>query len=133
MIYLLDTNVCITYVNGHSPLLAQRFEAKNSWDIALCSVVKFEFHHGALRGPNPQRAIAVREKFVAPFVSFPFDDAAAKVCAELRHSLESKGNKIGPMDFQIAAIALSRNLILVTHNTSEFSRVAGLKIEDWQF
>jgi tRNA(fMet)-specific endonuclease VapC len=132
MIYLLDTNVCITYVNGKSSTLAQRLEAQNPSDLAVCSVVKFEFYHGALRSPNPKKAIEVREKFIAPFTSFPFDDAAATACGDLRFALEAKGNVIGPMDLQIAAIALTRNLILVTHNTSEFGRVGGLKIEDWQ-
>ncbi len=42
------------------------------------------------------------------------------------------GTPIGPYDTQIAAIALAANLTLVTHNVSEFSRIAGLRIEDWQ-
>ena len=33
---------------------------------------------------------------------------------------------------QIAAIALANSCSLVTHNTSEFSRVPGLMLEDWQ-
>jgi tRNA(fMet)-specific endonuclease VapC len=42
------------------------------------------------------------------------------------------GTPIGAYDLQIAAIALANNLILVTHNVNEFSRVEGLQIEDWE-
>lgn len=42
------------------------------------------------------------------------------------------GTPIGSYDLQIAVIALANNLILVTHNTREFERVEGLKLEDWQ-
>jgi tRNA(fMet)-specific endonuclease VapC len=51
---------------------------------------------------------------------------------QIRHDLGQKGLLIGPHDLLIAAIALANNLIVVTHNTSEFSRVPGLTIEDWQ-
>jgi len=46
--------------------------------------------------------------------------------------LASLGTPIGSNDLQIAAIALANNLILVTHNVREFSRVQGLQIEDWE-
>ena len=55
----------------------------------------------------------------------------AEVYARVRHELEARGLVIGAMDMLIAAIALSNNLILVTHNTGEFSRISGLKLEDW--
>jgi tRNA(fMet)-specific endonuclease VapC len=42
------------------------------------------------------------------------------------------GTPIGPNDLMIAAIALADSLILVTHNTTEFGRVPGLHLEDWQ-
>lgn len=42
------------------------------------------------------------------------------------------GTPIGPNDLMIASIALTRNLILVTHNTAEFGRVQGLSLEDWE-
>ena len=53
-------------------------------------------------------------------------------CAEIRRALERKGEMIGPHDLQIAAVALRHNLTLVTHNTREFSRIAALRLEDWE-
>ena len=67
-----------------------------------------------------------------PFASFPFDDSAADVYARIRHHLESQGTPIGPYDLQIAAIALTNGCTLVTHNTTEFSCVPGLVLEDWE-
>ncbi len=61
-----------------------------------------------------------------------FDDSAADVYGRIRAQLETFGTPIGPNDLMIAATALSGGLILVTHNTSEFSRVPGLLFEDWQ-
>jgi tRNA(fMet)-specific endonuclease VapC len=46
--------------------------------------------------------------------------------------LETQGTPIGGNDLLIAATAIAHGLILVTHNTREFGRVAGLKIEDWE-
>ena len=65
-------------------------------------------------------------------ISFPFDDAAALIYGEVRAKLSQAGRLIGPYDLQIAAIALANRLILVTHNTEEFSRVGGLKLKDWE-
>lgn len=66
------------------------------------------------------------------FVSISFHDLAAEQCGFLRAHLASLGMPIGPNDLMIASIALAHNLILVTNNTSEFSRVPGLLVEDWQ-
>ncbi len=56
----------------------------------------------------------------------------ALICGQIRAQLQKLGTPIGSYDLQIAAIALANNLILVTHNTREFERVEGLKLEDWQ-
>lgn len=70
--------------------------------------------------------------FSASFESLPLDDAAAEIYGRLRLDLEQAGKLIGPYDLLIAAIALANDVILVTHNTDEFGRVAGLKFEDWR-
>ena len=64
--------------------------------------------------------------------SVNFDDAAAKKYGKIRSDLAFKGTPIGPNDLMIASIALVNDMVLVTHNTREFSRVATLKIEDWE-
>lgn len=75
---------------------------------------------------------AAIDAILAPYSSLFFDDAAAENYAAIRHHLEATGQPIGPLDIQIAAIAVTHNCTLVTHNTAEFSRVPGLMIEDWQ-
>ena len=132
MRYLLDTNVCIRYLNGRSPAVRERIRTTNREDIAVCSIVKAELFYGAMRSNNPQRNLARQQQFLNLFVSLPFDDLSALVYGEIRAQLTALGTPIGPNDLQIAAIALANNLILVTHNTREFSRVDGLQIEDWE-
>lgn len=98
----------------------------------LCSVVLAELQYGRTRGSWQREVIARQEALLAGFVSLPFDDAAARIAGDLRAHLAALGTPIGPYDLQIAAIALANDVILVTHNTREFSRVPNLRIEDWE-
>lgn len=132
MKYLLDTNVCIIYLKGRNLNLKQRFEAVAIEEIAVCSIVKAELCFGAIRSANPERNFALQQAFLQQFVSLPFDDFAATTFGIVRSQLETRGMPIGAYDLQIAAIALSNNLTLVTHNTREFDRVEGLQLEDWE-
>jgi tRNA(fMet)-specific endonuclease VapC len=61
-----------------------------------------------------------------------FDKEDARRSGQIRALLASKGTPIGPYDVLIAGQAIARNLTLITHNTDEFRRVPGLRIEDWQ-
>lgn len=132
MTYLLDTNACVEYLRQRDAALVGRLAATPIDDVRLCSVVKAELYHGARRSQQPQMNLAKVENFARPFVSLPFDDPAAHEYGRLRADLESRGSIIGPNDLLIAAIALVHGLTLVTHNTREFSQVAGLSLEDWQ-
>lgn len=132
MKYLLDTNVCIRYLNGRSPTVFERLDSLPETDIALCSIVKFELRYGTLQNKASQKAVALREKFLSRFVSLPFDDKAEIHAAQIRLALTQAGTPIGPYDLLIAAIALANDLILVTHNLREFQRIAQLKLEDWE-
>jgi tRNA(fMet)-specific endonuclease VapC len=93
--------------------------------------VKAELFYGGKRSNNPERTLALQSSFLNHFFSFAFDDAAATIFGIIRAELAKLGTPIGPDDLQIASIAKAHNLILVTHNTREFSRVNGLQIEDW--
>jgi tRNA(fMet)-specific endonuclease VapC len=95
-------------------------------------VVKAELFYGALKSNNPHRNLEKQRQFVDRFASLPFDDEAAEAYSQIRARLEELGTPIGPNDLMIAAIAVTNNAVLVTHNTREFGRVEGLQYEDWE-
>lgn len=132
MSFLPDTNACIALLRQRHPKLMARWHATKSSEVVLCSVVVYELRHGAERSSDPAREHTKLDGFLAPFASLPFDNFCARKCAEIRRELERTGSIIGPHDLQIAAIALHHGLTLVTHNTREFSRISGLKLDDWE-
>jgi len=132
MTYLLDTNTCIGYLNRRNTSIVQRMRALPPEEIRLCEVVRFEMYYGAYRSSRQSQNIALLRRFFGEFLSLPFDGAAAIICGRIRAELAQRGTPIGAYDLQIAAIALAHDLTLVTHNTREFSRVEGLKLEDWE-
>jgi tRNA(fMet)-specific endonuclease VapC len=132
MRYLLDSNTCIRFLNQRSAAIIDRLTETPDADIFVCSVVKAEMFYGSERSARRERSLAVQRAFFARYVSLPFDDDAAEKYGTIRADLETRGQLIGANDLLIAAIALARDLTLVTHNTSEFSRVTGLHIEDWE-
>lgn len=132
MKYLLDTNACISYLNNtDSPVCLKMQKVKPS-DILLCSVVEAELYYGVMKSAVPTKNLARLKPFLSQFVSLPFDSKAAKEFGRIRADLAKAGTPIGPYDLQIAAIALASKLTVVTHNTREFSRVAELRLEDWE-
>ncbi|MCB1054188.1 MAG: type II toxin-antitoxin system VapC family toxin [Acidobacteria bacterium] len=132
MTYLLDTNTCIRFLSGSSVAVQRRIDRIPLRDIMLCSVVKAELFAGALKSARPQKNFERLEGFFSRFVSLPFDDASSLEYGRIRSRLERAGTPIGPNDLLIAAIARANGLVLVTHNTREFQRVAGLEVEDWE-
>jgi tRNA(fMet)-specific endonuclease VapC len=132
MKYLLDTNTCIRHLNQRSATITAHLWAVDEADIVVCSVVKGELYLGAMKSQTPETTLQKQQAFVERFFSLPFDDIAALHYARIRAELEIAGTIIGSNDLMIAAIALANDLILVTHNIREFSRVSGLQIEDWE-
>ena len=132
MPYLLDTNTCIQHLRGRNAAITRKLATMQAMELQLRAVVRAELIYGALRSADPIHNRALVEHFCARFVSLPFDDRAADTYATIRADLSATGQLIGPNDLVIAAIAVVNNTVLVTHNVREFSRVAGLMIEDWE-
>jgi tRNA(fMet)-specific endonuclease VapC len=130
--YLLDTNICIRYLNRRIPSVIARFHATPEEEIVVCSVVRAELLSGALKSQDVARTLVRQRAFIERFISLPFDDSAAEFYAHIRANLERGGTPIGSNDMLIAAIAMANELTVVTHNTREFGRIAGLKIDDWE-
>jgi tRNA(fMet)-specific endonuclease VapC len=132
MIYLLDTNTCIQYINQRNSAVLNTLRTKRREDVAICDIVKFELYYGAYKSQRPERNLEVLSEFFLEIFSLPFEEEAAKIAGMIRGDLKKKGTPIGPYDLQIAAISIANNLILVTHNTREFNRIEDLKVEDWE-
>ncbi len=134
MTYVLDSNAWIAYMRGKDALVVGRVNAHPPADLALSTIVFGELSYGAYHsvpGNVTQNLLKV-ERLQRTYPILPFGEACADEYGQILAYLSSIGEKIGPKDTQIAATARAHNLILVTHNTDEFNRVPGLKIEDWQ-
>ena len=132
MTFLLDTNVCVHYLNGSHAGLKEKFMSVPRREKHICSVVAGELYYGAYRSARVSENLARFEAFIVAFPMLVYDLEATRWCGRIRADLALRGTPIGPYDVQIAAIALAHNCTLVTHNTREFFRIQGLRLEDWE-
>ena len=128
--YFLDTDTCVFLLRGRHPDMLERLRQVSPALISVPAVVAAELYFGAARAGGLSARKAV-DFFLEPLTCAAFDKASADVYGHLRLELGSRGLLIGSNDMLIAATVLSRRGILVTHNTAEFSRIPGLKLEDW--
>ncbi|NCC32449.1 type II toxin-antitoxin system VapC family toxin [Candidatus Chloroploca asiatica] len=132
MIYLLDTNACIRYLRSPISSVAQKVAATSPDAIAISAITVVELVRGAYRSARMQENLNQVQAMVAQFMCLPLDQMVATHAGRIDAELMVGGLRIGPYDTLIAATALAHNLTLVTHNTGEFSRVVGLRLEDWE-
>lgn len=130
--YLLDTNAASNIFKAKGAAIVAKSRLILSARQFIPSVVRAEMLYGWQADPSYAPRLADLRTFLRGFPSLPFDDAAAEEYGRLRAHLRQAGTMIGPNDLLIASIALANSLILVTHNTAEFARVPGLRLEDWQ-
>ncbi len=131
--YHLDTST-LSYAFRNEGQVAQTLRGLPRADVGIPAPVLYEARAGMLRLPNGARRrslLTALDRLCASVEVVPFDAKAAEAAARIRATLEQAGSLIGPIDIQIASVALSRGAVLVTHNTREFERVAGLLLEDW--
>ena len=129
--YLLDTNICIYVMKNSYPALTQKVFSFNPSDLCVSSITVFELEYGAAKSNWGDKTRHSMQMFLAPFNIINFDSKDAASAGTIRGFLEKQGKLIGPYDVQIAGQAVAKSLTLVTHNVSEFSRVPGIKVEDW--
>ena len=131
MTYLLDTNAVIALMKNQVRVVEHVHRVGRN-ELVICAPVEAELWFGANRSSRVEENSRLLQTLLEWLPSLPFSGEAARLCGEIRAGLARKGTPIGPYDIQIAAIALANDCTLVTHNTGEFSRVDGLKLEDWE-
>jgi tRNA(fMet)-specific endonuclease VapC len=131
-LYLLDTNILSYFIKSVSPVLTRRIhKAMQAQSIVTSAICRAELRYGqALLTANDKRRAAI-DLLLTELPTLPWTAAAADRYVEVAATLKRQGRPICAHDTQIAAHALAKGLILVTHNTRHFKDVPGLKIQDW--
>lgn len=129
MKYLLDANAVVAALNGHAAINA-RIRVEHPADIGLPAIVAHELYYGAFKSERRERNVDLVDAL--QFEVLTFDREDARQAGEIRAELAKQGRPIGPYDVLIAGQAKARGLTLVTHNVTEFNRVTGLAVEDWE-
>jgi len=129
-LYLLDTNMISFTLWGVSPAARARLANLSPRDtVSISAVTEGELLFGIAKSPNEPRRRAL-EKFLSPFVIYPWGREAAAAYGKLRARQERLGKKLGPYDMQIAAHAIAVQAILVSHDKA-FRHIPNLQVENW--
>jgi tRNA(fMet)-specific endonuclease VapC len=150
MVYLLDTNIVVLMIRGlkvfAKPNDRQRERHKAAYrilrrarnhkisgdNVGVSAITVAELEFGSWNSPDYESERDAARRALAPFEFLPFDAGdCAMQYGRVRHSLESAGTPIGSLDTLIAAHALAVGAALIASDTLEFSRVPGLKCENW--
>ncbi|WP_218081760.1 type II toxin-antitoxin system VapC family toxin [Anthocerotibacter panamensis] len=128
--YLLDTNIVSDLIKHPAGRVVQHIKTKGEDTLAISIVVACELRFGAAKKNVPILSTKI-EQLLSSLKIFPLTVDADRYYADLRVYLENNGTPIGPNDMLIASHALALDLILVTANIREFSRIPRLKVENW--
>ena len=132
MAYLLDTCVIIDLIKGDSNTI-NAIKSKSPDQINISTITEFELRYGTEQASKlKSKSKNIVESLLSEITILDFGSKEAIVATKIRNNLRALGTPIGPYDFLIAATALTHDLILVTSNEKEFTRVGELKIENWR-
>jgi tRNA(fMet)-specific endonuclease VapC len=129
--YLLDTNILVYLANRRSDAVAARFARVRAGEVAMSCITYGELRYGAEKSVKRDEALATFERLAERIKVLPLNAAASAEYGRIRKEVEEVGRPLGNNDTWIAAHALAEKLVLVTNNQREFTRVSGLKLENW--
>jgi tRNA(fMet)-specific endonuclease VapC len=129
---LLDTDILSELFKGHNLINSRASEyIREHGRLTISHITKYEILKG-LKAKKAQKQINAFLKFCALNVVLPITDDVILKAADIHASLKEQGALISDADILVAAIAITNNVVLVTNNTAHFSRIQGLKIDNWK-
>ena len=131
MKFMLDTNIIAYAKNNRPASVLERFMRHRPEDMCISAITMAELEFGVCNSSKPEWNRLALMTFLSRIRVVPFDADAAREYGDIRADLTKKGTRIGANDLLIAAHARALGLTLITNNTREFDRVAGLKVENW--
>jgi tRNA(fMet)-specific endonuclease VapC len=129
--FLLDTNICIYIAKGQPQAVRRRFENHVLQELAMSTITVGELRFGAEKSQARSRALETIDQLVRMIQPCALPLQAADHYGLIRAALQQLGQPIGNNDLWLAAHALAEGWTLVTNNSREFTRVPGLRVENW--
>jgi tRNA(fMet)-specific endonuclease VapC len=129
MIYMLDTDTVSNIVRKHPPVIKKLISHEND-EICISAVTNAELFYG-LEKKKSQKLFNEVRSVIGKCTIIDFDASQSEIYGRIRFELEKSGTPLGDMDLLIASAAMSIGAILVSHNKKHFSKIKGLKVEDW--
>jgi tRNA(fMet)-specific endonuclease VapC len=129
--YLLDTNILSDLIRNPQGVVAAQVTKAGEDSVCTSIIVAAELRDSATRSNSAKLAERI-DLVLSALEILPLETPADRQYASLRHHLTRQATPIGPNDLLIAAHALANDLTVITANVGEFSRVPGLKVENWQ-
>lgn len=130
MKYLIDTNICIYWLKG-SKEIEERAMRVGIDNIAISFITLSELYYGAYKSQKVKHNLAGIESLERKLARMDSDKGICETFGKSKSELAKSGKIIDDADLFIACCALSTNRVLVTNNEKHFSRIKGLKIENW--
>ncbi len=128
--YMLDTNILSDLVRNPQGTIATQITKAGENTVCTSIIAAAELRYGAIQSNSATLAERI-DLILSALEILPLETPADRHYASLRHHLTHQGTPIGPNDLLIAAHALANDLTVITANVGEFSRVPGLKVENW--
>jgi tRNA(fMet)-specific endonuclease VapC len=128
--YMLDTNIVSDLIRNPQGRAARRIAKLGEDNICTSIIVAAELRYGCAKSGSKQLLKAV-EDLLGEIDILPFEVPADTEYGGIRVELEAAGKPIGGNDLLIAAHAYATGATIVTANADEFSRVRGLRVENW--
>ncbi|HEY0336866.1 MAG TPA: type II toxin-antitoxin system VapC family toxin [Burkholderiales bacterium] len=130
-LYMLDTDTVSYLIRGKAPALDAHMAAVSPRHVCISAVTRGELLYGLKLKEGAHQLARLVDQFLLRVQCLPWDEAAATHFASVAAELHKAGTQIGSMDAMIAGHAMATSAVLVTNNARHFSRVAGLKVENW--
>jgi len=130
MKYLLDTNICVYFLKQNAKIV-DKIASLSADDLAISCFNLTELLYGAYNSHFIDKNLE-RVRYIENTIEvLQFDRKAVENYAVIKSDLKKQGKLIDDFDILIAAVALSREMILVTNNEKHFERIPNLIIENW--
>jgi len=128
--YLLDTDICIYWLNGREEIKRKVKEVGEN-DLNMAIITLGELRYGAYYSERVDRNLKRIDDFLGKIKVIPLNEASMDKFGQIKADLRRQGKLIEDLDMLIASVAIVKDCVLVTNNTNHFKRIAGLKLENW--